>query len=403
MKVMQDNPDGVNAANVVVGIAACGERTFLAEAVEQVDRELSAHYSGRSMALVCCDTNSNEALQRDFMQIHTKSPKIYLTGANGDTGKGSHLMLLLEIAIELSSAAVVVISPERSLSMRHLVRNLCEPLFQNYHFVAPLYLHRKYSGPFTSHLAYPLLRALYGRRVRQPLGEEFGFSGRMAHILHEAELRQPSGSGTRVWMTTTAMRSKVALIQSFLGPPGEDASATFSEASEDELKGVLQAMFELMCRHQEFWKQVKWSKPTALFGVGPSSGDSPPPVNLDAQQLQEQVSRRLHKHWDLCKAILEGQNLSDLDRFVADFSADKGFPPELWALIVYDVAVAFKRAFVPRDDLLDVLLTLYYAKTLWFVMETRAMTTEQVEVSIENQCLVFEQTKPYLLQRWFDH
>lgn len=402
MKVLQDNPENVTRADVVVGIAACSERACLAEAVEQVDRELSAHCPGHSIAVICCDTESSDAVRQDFMQTSTRAPKIYLTGANGDTGRGSHLLLLLEMAIELSSEAVVVIDPERLASTGHLVRNLCEPLFQNYHFVAPLYLHRKYSGPFTSNLAYPLIRALYGRRVRQPLGEEFGFSGRMARILHEAGLRRPGGSGTRVWMTTTAMRNKVALIQSFLGAPRGEASATFSEACEDELKGVLQAIFELMCRHQEFWKQVKWSKPTALFGIGPGSDESPPPVDLDTQSLQEHVSRRLQQHWDLCETILDGDNLSRLDRFVAGSPADATFSPELWAKIVYDGAVALKRDLVPRQDLLDALLTLYYVKTLWFVTETRAMSAEQVEVSIENQCLVFEQTKPYLVQRWFD-
>ena len=33
--------------------------------------------------------------------------------------------------------------------------------------------------------------------------------------------------------------------------------------------------------------------------------------------------------------------------------------------------------------------------------QTQAMNTQQVEEFIEDQCLQFEKTKPYLLERWF--
>jgi hypothetical protein len=115
------------------------------------------------------------------------------------------------------------------------------------------------------------------------------------------------------------------------------------------------------------------------------------------------VSQRLARHLDLCRTFLDPESFESLDRFLIGASADPGFSAELWARIVYDAAVAFKRSQVGREDLLNALLTLYYAKTLWFVIETRAMSAQEVEGYIENQCLVFEQTKPYLLGRWPDH
>jgi len=403
MKLVQDNPDNVTRADVAIGIATCSDGTSLSRSLEQVDRELSTHYPGRSMVMICCNSRSDEATRQAFMETRTRSPKIYLTAGNGDTGRASDLLLLLEKAVELTPEAVVALNAERLTSTRHLIRNLCEPLFQSYHFVAPLYVHRKYAGPFTSNVAYPLIRALYGRRVRQPLGEELGFSGRMAHILHEAGQRWPGGFGTRIWMTTTAMQHKVAVMQSFMGSPKEEGFAEFSESLEDELRGILQAIFELMCRHEEFWKQVKWSKPTAVFGVGSGFVDTAPQVDLDTEWLRAQVSQRLTRYWDLCRTILDPENFESLDRLLTGWRADAGFSAELWAKIVYDAAVAFKRSQVCREDLLNTLLILYYAKTLWFVIETRAMSAQEVEGYIENQCLVFEQTKPYLLRRWLHH
>ena len=46
-----------------------------------------------------------------------------------------------------------------------------------YDYVAPLYARYKYDGTITNSIVYPLTRALYGQRIRQPIGGDFGFSG----------------------------------------------------------------------------------------------------------------------------------------------------------------------------------------------------------------------------------
>ena len=39
----------------------------------------------------------------------------------------------------------------------------------------------------TNNVAYPLTRASYGRRVRQPIGGDYGFSGELARIYAEED------------------------------------------------------------------------------------------------------------------------------------------------------------------------------------------------------------------------
>jgi len=46
--------------------------------------------------------------------------------------------------------------------------------------VAPLYVRHRNDGTITNSIAYPLTAALYGTRIRQPIGGDFGFSGRLA-------------------------------------------------------------------------------------------------------------------------------------------------------------------------------------------------------------------------------
>jgi len=46
-------------------------------------------------------------------------------------------------------------------------------------YVVSLYARGRYDGPLTTGVVYPLLRALYGKRVRQPVGGEFACSNRL--------------------------------------------------------------------------------------------------------------------------------------------------------------------------------------------------------------------------------
>ena len=74
-------------------------------------------------------------------------------------------------------ACAVVDADVRSISPEWIELLLRPVLEQGYDYAAPYYLRHKYDGTITNSLAYPLTRALYGKRIRQPIGGEFGFSG----------------------------------------------------------------------------------------------------------------------------------------------------------------------------------------------------------------------------------
>ena len=75
------------------------------------------------------------------------------------------------------------------------------------------------------------------------------------------------------------------------------------------------------------------------------------------------------------------------------------FPTDLWARVLYDWAVAY-RGSGDTDALMDSLIPLYFGKTLSFVKKTEKMTIQQAEAAIEEDCMVFESTKPYLVRKW---
>lgn len=404
MNFREENPDGITKVDIIVGIPSYNEAAGISFPTQQADKGLSKYYPKHSAVIINCDNCSPDNTREVFMQTATKTPKMYLSTENGVTGKGQNIKNLFFKAVELSARAIMIVDADLMNMTPLWIRNLGEPLFDNYHFVAPLYIRHKYDGSFTNNILYPLTRSLYGRRIRQPLGGEVGFSGELARIYKEESDyidEAVANFGIGIWMTTVAMRNSLPVIQSFMGKTKihriQDLTSDVARIFHD----VVGTLFELMCRYDRFWKDVKWSRPTAVFGFGVGDVEVPRPVEIDTKCLSEEIVTGLQKNWDLYKEFLNPQNYNKMEE-VAGLPHDGfEFPTNLWAKILYDYATAYRNRIVSHGDLLDSLIPLYYAKTLSFILETEAMNMQQVEEFVEDQCLHFEKTKPYLLERWF--
>ncbi len=403
MNFIVDNPEGIKSADIVVGLPSYNEAPSISFTARQADKGLHKHFSGRSSVIVNCDNNSPDNTRQAFMQTVTKAPKMYVSTEGDVRGKGNNLRCLFTKALELNAKAVVIVDADVKSITPLWIRNLGEPLFDDYQFVAPLYVRHKYDGTLTSNMTYPLTRALYGRRVRQPISGDVGLSGDLVRTFMEGDAWDDAVAnfGINIWMTTTAVQSRVSVIQAFMGKPRIHEVRNSPTEMDAMFKDVVGTLFELMCRYDHFWKDVRWSRPTAVYGFGVGDLEVPPPVEVDTGRVMEKLRSGLTKYWDLYSAICHADNINKLGE-VADFPEEGfEFPTVLWSKILYDFSVAYRDKVVPRDDLLGALLPLYYAKTLSFVLETQAMNNQQVEEFIEDQCLHFEKTKPYLVERWF--
>jgi glucosylglycerate synthase len=402
MKAIEDNPERITQADIVVGMPSYNEADRIAAPVMQADKGLTKYFKGKTCVIVNCDNHSPDGTREAFLAVKTRVPKIYLSTPEGVRGKGNNLRNLFEKVVDLKARAVVVLDADVQSVTPLWIRNLVEPLFEDFGFVTPLYVRHKYDRIITNNIAYPVTRALYGRRVRQPIGGEFGFSGDLARTYLDSDIwTQDVGEfGIDVWMSTLAMINRVTVVQSFLGGPkvhkvrGPDADLG------SIFRNIVGTIFDLMSSCQKFWKEVKWSRPTAVFGFG-TELEMPPPVSVDTQALWNRFSSGIGQHWDVYKAVLEQGTCAKLEEAAGLSMTHFEFPTALWAKVLYDFAVAHRDSDIPKTQALDALIVLHYGKTLSFVTETEAMNNQQAEEIIEDQCLQFEKCKPYLLERWF--
>ncbi len=402
MKSIEDNPQGITEAEIVVGIPSYNEADRIARPTGQADKGLRRYFGERSSVIINCDNNSPDGTRQAFMDTATETPKIYLSTPGDVRGKGQNIRNLLEKAVELKAKALVVVDADVTSVTPRWIFNLVGPLFEDFDYVAPLYVRHKYDGLLNSNIVYPLTRALYGRRVRQPIGGDFGFSGELVQAFVEADAWTDAvdNFGVDIWMTTVAVRHRSSVIQSFLGMPKVHRARSSQNDPDMVFRNVVGTVFDLMGPFHDFWKDVKWSRPTALFGFGMGEVEMASPVEVDSGVLWEGFSAGVHAKWEIYERVLQRASSAKLEE-VAGLPKDGfEFPIALWAQILYDFASAYRGAVVPRDELLDVLIPLYQGKALSFVRETDSMNTQQVEEFIEDQCLQFEKTKTYLLERW---
>src|SRR5438093_9925063 len=285
----------IGETDVLVGIPSYNNTDTIGHVVRAVSAGLAKYFARSRVVLVNSDGGSSdgtpEAVSRAVVDLGTllmseqQSPlhKI-ITPYHGIPGKGSAFRTIYEIARRLKAKARAVVDSGLRSITPEWIELLARPVLEEgYDYVAPYYLRHKYDGTITNSIVYPLTRALYGQRIRQPIGGDFGFSGRLAEHYLEKHVWESDVArfGIDIWMTTEAIASGARICQSFLGAkihspkdPAADLSAMLTQ--------VMGALFALMEQHECIWSSGKGSRPVPLFGFPYEVGVEPVHVNIDA-------------------------------------------------------------------------------------------------------------------------
>jgi glucosylglycerate synthase len=324
-------------------------------------------------------------------------PPVVYTG--GHTGPEAALPTLLEVAVARGAPACALLEPLPRPADGSWLRLLLDPILGGgFDLVAPAYNRGRLEGVLVTGVVYPLTRALFGQRLRQPLGRELVLSRRLAeHLLRDSEWRtDPAHAGADLWVITKALAREVKLAQVFLGPRPVPQAQPASAA--DALAGVLGTLFLEMERHAHHWQRVRGSLPVPTFGddrMPEESAHGPAPGPLvDAFTLGW---RDLRTIWS---TILPPQTLLALQRILCEPASAFRMPDHVWARIVYDFAVGWRFKAMDRVQLLRSMTPLYLGWVASFVNEVAPLDPAAADARVERVCTAFEAEKPYLIARW---
>ena len=402
----------IGEVDILIGVPSYNNARTIGHVVRAIQAGLAKHFPELRAVVINSDGGSTDgtadvfagAVISDYATILARHPlrgvHRVITPYHGIPGKGSALRTVFGAAVATNARACAVVDSDLRSITPEWIELLISPLLAGaFDFVAPLYRRHKYDGTITNSIVYPLTRALYGQRIRQPIGGDFGFSGALAreYLRHDVWSSDVARFGIDIWMTTTAVTGGFKICQSFLGAkihdvkdPGVDLSAMLMQ--------VVSAVFSLMQSHEKTWQPISESRAVPLFGFDYTVGLEPIHVNVDRMiGIFESGVRDLEQIW---QKVLHPDTLNAVRSLGRQSHDSFRFAPEHWVRVVYDFAVAHRRGVINRDHLLRSLTPLYLGRTASFVLQTADADADQVEAILEDLCVEYERLKPYVVERW---
>jgi len=328
-------------------------------------------------------------------------------------GKGWVMRALMELSASLDSD-LILIEPDFVREGQEGIQpgwiySLYRPLELGMDFVLPVFTRPPEGKRVSDHLVIPLLVALYGYRVQEPMGGVYGIRGETLHtFLQDPKLFTDTDIGRYgidIFLTITAIVHEVRICQANLGTrrkrpsPGEFAV---------RLRQTVRTMFAQIGYTAQWWmKQGRFIKTEPPF-YGKLPAFDPPAVALDIsseierfrvdfQRSAEYIYKKL-LHPSLYERVLD-LSYAPWEKFSFS-SAD-------WAQCVYTLLLAyFFQNDIPPEDILDTVAILNRARTATFMREVQRFEGDAKDLVSarlrEEQIRDFSLLRETFAEHWHD-
>jgi hypothetical protein len=389
----------------VVGVPSCNHAGTIALVLRTAQAGLGEFFGGQSSLLVAADAHSSDGTRERLRVLRTENPLLRELGSTESApaspgGESRELRMILELAQKVGARACLVLDASLTSMGTDWVAQLLRPIIDNqFDLVVPCAARHKLDGAIGNGIVYPLARALYGKRVRQPLGGVFALSARLVERFLARgvwDIEVPA-LATDARAVSEAICGEFGVCQAFLGP-AEHAGSGPSLDLSSILASVLGSVFDEMNRNVAFWQKVRGSEPVRGFGTPVEIAGNPPPV--DVHKMWESFRLGCRTLQEVWAAVLPPATLLALKYLAREEAAGAALADDLWVRIVYDFALGYRLHVMNRGHLLRALTPLYLGWLASFVREMGAAPAQDVERRVQQLSLVYEAQKPYLISRW---
>jgi hypothetical protein len=401
----ETQPEGAEPADIAVALPTHNNAATVGELVRAVEEGLTRGFPGHRGLLLHADLDSGDGSAAAVRAAVTDPSRLLQVLIAGDPGRpvahsrATVLAAFFTRARRLGLRAFAVVDPELTGLRPEAIGWLLSPVLdQNLDFVAPYYVRPRFAGALTSGTVYPLVRSLFGRRLRQPGAGEFACSAR---FIEQSLAVPPWQSGESriavdLGLTIRALTGGFRLGQAWVGHRLPRTAAAPAELSS-VITEVLQACFGAAERNLQ-WQKVRGSEPVELIGSPEAAGPDDAPIDvgrsLESFRLGQQ---HLGRVWD---RILAPKAVLEFRRLARATDAEFRVPDDLWARTVYEFMLVYHARSLSREHLLPAFTPLYLGWLASFVSELEHADAAGIERRVEELCLRFEGEKPYLISRW---
>ena len=396
----------VGSADLVIGIFDLGHQEDGSTAVAMT-RDALAELSMPLRAIVLCNNGSHgPAATAPEVNRDDRSPTISFCSlplpTSGETplqSISSAYRRVFAVGSKLGVRACGVIAAGDHQATRQWIHRLIQPVMDlGFDFVAPSYTRQKMEGLLNRSVLSPLHRALYGERLENPMGPDFGLSGKLLQRILGQDSARRGGAEQNILaaISSAAGCGGFQVCETHLGVRAQRPTDWGNLSTL--LAAVLGATFVDMEGRAAHWQSVRGSKILPRFG---SPEASPPDTGtVDVHGMIESFQLGTQNLQDVWGLILPPTTLLELKRLSRLPGDQFRMPDHLWVRIVYDFALGHRLRAISRDHLLRSITPIYLGWIASYALEVQTAGLAEVDSRLERLSKAYEDNKSYLVSRW---
>lgn len=385
--------------HLLIGIPSRNNQSTIGHVAASAVRGVLEYLPGVRAVVLNADTHSQDQTVAAFLAAVPPCSGVPLlsTQFTGIPGKGSAVRTIFQAAVQLRASGCVLLDADLRSVRSEWVPRLAMPVLQDRaDLVVPNYRRHQHDGTVTNFVAYPLTRALYGRRVRQPIGGDFGVASRLCIGCLEQDVWRTDVArfGIDIFLTTTALAKGFRVAAASLGTKVHDPKDPAGSLGPTFVQ-VVGTLFRLAAAHFPAWADTQGSQPL-------ESDDPPLPGEVDPVQVSLDAQIRgfldgLAAQRPVVRHALPPELAAAVEGVAEDFRAGSiRFPVGVWRDVLFH-AIAQEIRTPSRPFPVEALTPLFFGRVASFIRETRDMSAPECEALIEANAEEFERAKSALL------
>ena len=400
----------VGQVDVLVGLPTLNNAATIIDVVRAVHVSFTRDFPRLRTVMINSDGGSTDgtpdlirsATFTEADRVQTSHPlrtlHRVLVPYHGLPGKHTALRTLFAAAELTQAKALVVIDPGGPTTTPERVTELIAPIARSdVEFLAPRYRRHPRDGILITQLVRPLVRAVYSIGLDEPLGAEFGCSGRFASHCLEQDIwnHESARFAIDLWLRTEAAAERFPVGQIWRPLTMPAGSRT---TLRDVVHQVVLSVAECLRAHESYWLKANVIAELRTWGVDPVVVPDVSP--WDFQALAAQARRDIVEIKPLLEDVLEpGLFVGVMDN-VSGTTAR--LDEELWVRTVYGFATAIQQRRAAIDHLADMFAPLYMWRAAAFMAETAPEPPATVQGRLDALSEAFQRLKPALVASWLD-
>lgn len=309
---------------------------------------------------------------------------------HGVPGRASGLRLLFGAADLVGARAVVIVDPDARELTGDTVATLARAVLdEGCDFVKPLGERSPWERPLVSQLVAPLVSAVFGKRIRDPVATQFACSGSFAARSLAADFWDDTRSreGIDVWLTARAVAGGARVAQVWAPGASEPAHARRPRARE-AFQQVVGAAFECVV-DADLGARAPPPTDTLLLGTpAPTRSNRPA---FDVAAFASAFARAARDLAPMLGPALGAPLVDALRR--ASQTSPPGVDDDLWARLVFASVAAIHRRALPASQVVAALFPLYLGRVASFLGDTRTASVDEAAARVEDLAESFVRAK----------